>query len=274
MQSRGLLKRTGNLVHLVQVLTPSTLVLGVNTCFSVVTHPLTRWSRKLLSRMLGICGSVLGVFTGLLSGASGSSHSHYERGDVSFFEGSASLSTQWSTAFEQTAESKLAKGKLLTTIPALGREWRVSLEVSHDKLNHRSPQGLRQASVFHMIEDIGTKLGKYTPAIWVHRGRILVSSAFGEKPIFNKVFLSQATTLGNWTQIIVSQSLQGQDYIYAIKIGGKEVLSMINTRPRLFYDVKVYAGSPLFAPLDGSIRQLKIEVGEEQSLPMTDLGEN
>ena len=219
--------------------------------------------------MLGICGSVLGVFTGLLSGASGSSH--YVRGDVSYFEGSASLSTQWSTAFEQTAESKLAKGKLLTTIPALGRQWRVSLEVSHDKLNHRGPQGLRQASVFHMTEDIGTKLGKYTPAIWVHRGRILVSSAFGEKAIFNKV--SQATTLGNWTQIIVSQSLQGQDYIYAIKIGGKEVLSMINTRPRQFYDVKVYAGSPLFAPLDGSIRQLKIEVGEEQSLPMTDLGE-
>ena len=79
------------------------------------------------------------------------------------------------------------------------------------------------------------------------------------------MFPSNANTLGNWTQIVVSQSLKGKDYIYAIKIGGKEVLSMTNTRPRLFYDVKVFAGSPLFNPLEGSIRRLKIEVGEEVS---------
>ena len=213
------------------------------------------------------CVPILGVLTSLLLGAGGSIHDG--RAAISFSEEpdppGALPTNQWSTAFEQVNATTLEKGKLLTTIPALGREWRVSLEVSLDKLNRRGPESARRASVLHMTEETGTKFGKYTPAIWIHRGRILVSTTLGAKPIFNKMFPSNASTLGNWTQIVVSQSLKGKDYIYAIKIGGNQVLSMTNTRPRLFYDVKVFAGSPLFAPLDGSIRRLKIEVGEEVS---------
>ena len=211
------------------------------------------------------CVPILGVLTGLLLGAEGSIHN--ERAAISFSEEldppGALPTTQWSTAFEQVNATTLEKGKLLTTIPALGREWRVSLEVSLDKLNRRGPESARRASVLHMTEETGTKFGKYTPAVWIHRGRILVSTTLGTKLIFNKMFPSNVTTIGTRTQIVVSQSLKGKDYIYAIKIGGTEVLSMTNTRPRLFYDVKVFAGSPLFAPLDGSIRRLKIELGEE-----------
>ena len=213
------------------------------------------------------CVPILGVLTSLLLGAGGSIHD--ERAAISFSEEpdppGALPTTQWSTAFEQVNATTLEKGKLLAMIPALGREWRVSLEVSLDKLNRRGPESARRASVLHMTEETGTKFGKYTPAIWIHRGRILVSTTLGAKLIFNKMFPSNASTLGNWTQIVVSQSLKGKDYIYAIKIGGKEVLSMTNTRPRLFYDVKVFAGSPLFNPLEGSIRRLKIELGEEVS---------
>ena len=44
----------------------------------------------------------------------------------------ASPTTEWSTAFEQADASPLVRGKLLSTIPALGKQWRISLEVFPD----------------------------------------------------------------------------------------------------------------------------------------------
>ena len=54
--------------------------------------------------------------------------------------------TAWSTAFEQPDAIPLVKGKLLTTTPALGKQWRVSFEVFPESFNHKS-----LASVFHMM---------------------------------------------------------------------------------------------------------------------------
>ena len=178
--------------------------------------------------------------------------------------------TEWSTAFEQADASPLVRGNLLTTIPALGKQWRVSLEVFPENLNRKGPTSAL-GSIIHLVtgERLG-RFGKRIPAIWIHRRkRVLVSTALGKKPIFDKMFSSNfISPCGNWTQIEVSQSLQGQEYIYEIHIGGERVFSLKNTRPRDFYDVKVYAASPLSPPLAGSIRNLKIEVGVEKSSPI------
>ena len=167
--------------------------------------------------------------------------------------------TEWSTVFERSEEIPLVKGKLLTTIPSLGKQWRVSLEVFSENFEHR---GL--ANVLQMMtgETLG-QFGKCIPAVWIHQSKVVfISTALGRKPIFTQRFHSDvpAHACGNATQIEVSQSLQGEDYIYAIKIGGNQVYSAKNPRPRDFYDVKVYSSSPSFPPLSGSIRNLKIEV--------------
>ena len=169
--------------------------------------------------------------------------------------------TEWSTAFEQSDANPLVKGKLLSTIPALGKQWRVSFEVFPENFNQK---GL--GSVLHLMTgEKGTKFGKRIPAVWIHRNeRILVSTTLGKKLIFNKRFRSSVLKIGKWTKLEVSQSLQGEDYIYSIKIGGTRVFSSKNSRPRVFYDVKVYSGNPSSSPLAGSIRQLKIEIAEKQ----------
>ena len=177
--------------------------------------------------------------------------------------------TEWSTAFEQADASPLVRGNLLTTIPVLGKQWRVSLEVFPENLNRKGPTSAL-GSILHMVtgERLG-RFGKRIPAIWIHRRkRVLVSTALGKKPFFNKLFPSNTPTPGNWTQIEVSQSLHGQDYIYEIHIGGERVFSLKNTRPRDFYDVKVYAASPWLPALPGSIRNLKIDVAVEKSSPI------
>ena len=176
--------------------------------------------------------------------------------------GAASTKTDWSTVFEQPDASPLVKGKLLTSIPVLGKQWRVSFEVFPENFDHT---GL--ASVLHLrTGEHGNKFGRRIPAVLIQRNkRVLVSTALGKKLIFNKRFRSKnGPALRRWTKIEVGQSLQGEDYIYSIDLGGRQVFTANNSRPRDFYDVKVYAASPSSPPLSGSIRNLKIEVGGEK----------
>ena len=176
--------------------------------------------------------------------------------------GAASTKTDWSTVFEQPDASPLVKGKLLTSIPVLGKQWRVSFEVFPENFDHT---GL--ASILHLrTGEKGTKFGRRIPAVLIQRNkRVLVSTALGKKLIFTKRFRSKyGPALRNWTKIEVGQSLQGEDYIYSIDLGGRQVFTANNSRPRDFYDVKVYAASPSSPPLSGSIRNLKIEVGGEK----------
>ena len=154
------------------------------------------------------------------------------------------------------------KRKLLGTIPTLGKQWRVSFEVFPENFNHK---GL--ANVLHMMTgEKGTKFGKHIPAVWIHRSKaIFVSTTLGRKTTFTRRFRAKELSRRKWTQIEASQFREGENHIYAVKIGGKQVFSTKNTRPRDFYDVKVFAASPSSSPLTGSIRNLKIEVGEEMS---------
>ena len=222
-------------------------------------------------RMPGLRGSIciLLVLTGPLPGASGFTED--ESRVSSFSEGTPpscpTAATQWSTAFEQPDPVALVKGKLLTTIPALGKQWRVSFEVFPQNFKQK---GLK--SILHMVtgEKLG-KFGKHIPSVWIHRSKgVVVSTALGMKPIFTKRFRSNVPALRNWTEIEVSQRLQGEDYIYAINIGGNQVFSSKNSRPRDFYDVRVFTASPSSSALAGSIRHLKIEIKEKTSSSMNE----
>ena len=59
-----------------------------------------------------------------------------------------------------------------------------------------------------------------------------------------------------------SRSKSGRSWsemIYSISINNKEVLSVKNSKPPQFENVKVFAGSPWYTPVDGYIRNLLIE---------------
>ena len=212
-------------------------------------------------RMPGLSGSIciFLVLTGKVPGA------------VGLAEGASPScpkpTTEWSTAFEQADAIPLVKGKLLSTIPALGKQWRVSLEVFPENFDRKGPSSALGSILLMSTGERLGRFGKLIPAVWIHRSKaVVVSTALGKKPIFTKRFRSKVPALGNWTQIEVSQSRQGEDYKYAVKIGGTQVYSATNSRPRDFYDVKVYSSSPLSPTLAGSIRNLKIEVATSSSM--------
>ena len=167
------------------------------------------------------------------------------------------ISGSWSTAYSVQKEQPIGRNQLLTTIPLLKKEWRVSFLFKAKEFD-----GLAQ--VLHLTTGgmgagRGAKYGDRTPAIWTHPTKgFLISSAVGGKISYSKYFKALPVT-GIWINIEVGQEMVGKNLIYYIDIGGNRVLSVKNSKPSEFENVKVFASSSWYAPVDGFIKKLLIE---------------
>ena len=154
-------------------------------------------------------------------------------------------------------EQLIRRNHLLTTIPILKKEWRISFEFKGTNF-----KGLSQ--VFHMTAGgkgagSGAKYGDRTPAIWTHASKgLLISSAVGGQFSYSK-FFKPLPTPNEWVRIEVGQELIGSDVIYSISIDKKKVFSIRNSKPSEFKNVKVFSASNWYSPLSGSFRNLVIE---------------
>ena len=167
------------------------------------------------------------------------------------------LPDPWDTILSSTNEQEIKRNTLLTTIPLLKQEWKVSFELKANKFS-----GLQQ--ILHMTRGgkgsgSGSKYGDRTPAIWTHSSRgFLISSAVNGKYSYSK-YLKPLPSLGVWTKIEVGQQFVESKMVYSITIGGRKVFSVTNSKPSEFEKVKVYASSNWFSPLSGSIKNLLIQ---------------
>ena len=166
----------------------------------------------------------------------------------------------WKTAFSHTREHELSQNQLLTTLPKMTKEWKVSLEV-----NPTDYKFTGYANVLHLTiggKGLGStaKVGDRTPCIWIHKSRgVVISSARNGKVAYTKTFKS-LPPVGEWTSIEVSQSLVGVKYMYSISIAGKNVFNTENKKPVELSNVKVYAGSPWYTARKGFLRNLEIKI--------------
>ena len=167
--------------------------------------------------------------------------------------------TEWTTTFSLESEHQIVRDTLLTTLPNMTKEWKVSFDVSPIDYSFAS-----YASILHLTiggKGVGSsaKVGDRTPAIWFHKTKgVLVSTALGGKASYSK-FFKPLPLAGGWTRIEVSQSLVSSQYMYSITIGNEQVFTKPNTKPVELSEVKVYAGSPWYSGQKGSLRNLKIE---------------
>ena len=150
---------------------------------------------------------------------------------------------------------EIAKGALLTTLPKLTKEWKVSFEVNPTNYKYTG-----YASLLHMtIGGNRGQVGDRSPAIWLHKTRgVLVSSAIDGKMAYSKT-VKPLPAAGEWTKIEVSQVLVGAKHVFSITIGDKRVFSKTNSKPVELTDVKVYSGSPWYTNQKGFLQKLKIE---------------
>ena len=95
----------------------------------------------------------------------------------------------WKTAFSLTGEKELAKDNLLTTLPTLTKEWRVSLEVKPTDYDYSS-----YANVLHLTiggKGLGAsgKVGDRSPVIWIHKTKgVMISSTLNGKVAYIKTY--------------------------------------------------------------------------------------
>ena len=174
------------------------------------------------------------------------------------------LAGPWSTKYSVLEEQQIQRNQLLTTIPILKKEWKLSFEFKANSF-----KGLTQ--IFHMTSGgkgagSGAKYGDRTPAIWAHSSKgLLISSAVGGKFSYSK-FFKPLPAPGEWVKVEVGQEIVGSDVIYSIYIGDKKVFSVRNSRPSEFRNVKAFSASTWYSPLSGLIRNLIIENRNEGEL--------
>ena len=164
--------------------------------------------------------------------------------------------TEWTTAYSMEGSHEVAKNALLTTLPKLTTEWRLSFEVNPTDFKYNG-----YASLLHLtIGGNRGQVGDRSPAIWLHKSRgVLVSSAIDGKVAYSKT-VKPLPAAGEWTKIEVSQVLVGAKHEYSITIGDKKVFSKTNSKPVELTDVKVYSGNPWSTNQSGFLQNLKIDI--------------
>ena len=163
--------------------------------------------------------------------------------------------TEWTTAYSMDRSHEIAKDALLTTLPKLTKEWKVSFEVNPTDYKYTG-----YASLLHLtIGGNRGQVGDRSPAIWLHKTRgVLVSSAIDGKVAYSKT-VKPLPAAGEWTRIGVSQVLVEAKHVFSVTIGDKKVFSKTNSKPVELDNVEVYSGSPWYTSQKGFLRKLLIE---------------
>ena len=151
----------------------------------------------------------------------------------------------------------MKKGKLIKKLDVLPQAWKVSLEIKPLKILRRHSNILRGTIGGNHRE----KYGERIPAIFF-KGRstkLIICSSINDNANY-LITLSPALPLNKWTKIIVQQ-IQKDDfkYHYEIFIDGKQKLSIVNKKPKIFKNVKYYTSDPFYPAANAMIRNVVIE---------------
>ena len=158
--------------------------------------------------------------------------------------------------FSLPGEHFLTRSTLLTTLPTLAKEWRVSFEFKPESYLYRS-----FAQILHLsIGGKGGKLGDRTPALWIHKSRgVYIATALNKDPNRGEFFKSKKPPINEWSMVEISQAKIGSTYMFSLVIRGETLWSVVNSDPQEFSNVNVYSSSPWYVAQAGSIRGLRIE---------------
>jgi len=152
------------------------------------------------------------------------------------------------------------KSNQIAVIPKWHKNWRVSFQV-------KPSNGIfyQYTNIIHFsVGGDYSVYGDRVPSVFFIGGthRLHISSAInGRSNYYWRT--SQSIQKGVFTHVLIRQrkNKQGQ-YVYSISLNGKQVFSIINTDPREFTNVKVWASNPWYASSGAVLKGLEYESGE------------
>nr|XP_047123231.1 uncharacterized protein LOC124806410 [Hydra vulgaris] len=157
----------------------------------------------------------------------------------------------------------LLKGNYIALIPNMAREYSVSFEVYLNKF----------VNGWHSVILIynGSNIEEYSDrvlGVWLHvangQGKLYISPQIVGNCC--EGFFSNSIALHIWSNISISQVLNGFVYNYTIKINDEIVYSEIKQIVYSWQNVKVYASAPLYEPANCLIKSLYISTGENDTI--------
>ena len=169
----------------------------------------------------------------------------------------ATTKDNWETIFFQPKEHNIIKNSLLTTLPTLKKEWRVSHEFF--PTDYSSEEWTD--SLHLTIEGDKKQYGHKTPAILFRPGQgLYISSAISGNPSYSWETFTDIPPLNTWTNITITQEQDSNSkFMFSIMIGDKLVHTTENTQPQEFSNVRVYASNPWWTAQPGKIKNLVVQ---------------
>ena len=146
------------------------------------------------------------------------------------------------------ALTALVKSKIIKRVPVLPRGWRLRFQVK--------PLAVVRGWSNILYATKGGNVGHYgfrTPGVWFHSGssRLHICSAVSGNA--NYCYNSHALPLHKFSTIVVQQVQRrrmygnryyGHRYHFEVYINGVRKISVVNTKPLVFRNVKYYASDP------------------------------
>ena len=153
-------------------------------------------------------------------------------------------------------ETKLAKGRLLTTIPRLSTEWIVSFDYKMTELPSSD-----WLNIIHLtIGNDETRHGDRTPAVFINYGlkKISFHSSVNTESHYGYGYNLDFQLNRKYAFEIHQRYISGGEYRFFVKIDGVQVHSVVNRMATQFYNVKIYASDPWWETGNGWISNLKL----------------
>jgi len=167
------------------------------------------------------------------------------------------------SGFSFPGEMTIEKSKLVTTLPSIGKEYRISFDLLVAK--HTSGN-VWWRNVIHFTT--GGNDGTYgfrTPGVWIFKtNKLHVSSALNGNHNAYFDFPKQVEE-GKWIKMQISQTLIDNKYIFEIQQNGKTMRRVENKQATEFKNVKMYVGDPWSPPVDGKLRNILVTDGADDT---------
>ena len=71
--------------------------------------------------------------------------------------------------------------------------------------------------------------------------------------------MDEKQLIGKWTPVDITQQKEGNAYRYQVKIGTLVLMSLLNTKAKVFTNVKLFVSNNFHPAAPGSIRNMVID---------------
>ena len=152
-------------------------------------------------------------------------------------------------------EADLVSGKLIAQLEQLKEEYKITFEFN-------CPSNPQWHNIVHFTTkdaDVYMQDGSNIPCVRSYDSCIYVYASING---IAHCYFHYPYNANMWHSVAISQEKVNGDFMYSVAFDGVNIHNVVNTQPKVYNNVKVYAGDP-WHPAVGKIRNLVLSTPSE-----------